>query len=223
MFDIIRCYSVRICTLVYSIVSTYLESLPVSMSLVMQYTGSSVTMRKSGREVSSLFRQRKFEFIDISPWHAHTKSCNQWIVSRRRQPSEIRRHVFSRYTVIMKAVRTSETSVYLNETARRYIPEGCHLHIRRRETLKHKTLVPIYVTQNCITRFTAAHYWCILRARLIQNTSSHTISLRFMLILSYYLSNYAQVSQVISPPSCFPCKILHAIFISTKRSVQSFV
>jgi hypothetical protein len=29
----------------------------------------------------------------------------------------------------MEAVRTSETSVYFNETTRRYFPEGCHLHI----------------------------------------------------------------------------------------------
>jgi hypothetical protein len=31
-------------------------------------------------------------------------------------------------TLIMEAVRTSETSVYFNETTRRYNPEGCHLH-----------------------------------------------------------------------------------------------
>jgi hypothetical protein len=30
---------------------------------------------------------------------------------------------------MMERVRTSETSVYLNETTRRNIPEGCHLHI----------------------------------------------------------------------------------------------
>jgi len=28
---------------------------------------------------------------------------------------------------MMEAVRTSETSVYSNETTRRYIPEGSHL------------------------------------------------------------------------------------------------
>jgi hypothetical protein len=28
----------------------------------------------------------------------------------------------------MEAVRTSETSVYYNETVRRYIPESSHLH-----------------------------------------------------------------------------------------------
>jgi hypothetical protein len=29
---------------------------------------------------------------------------------------------------LMKAVRTSETSVHFNETTRRYIPEGYHPH-----------------------------------------------------------------------------------------------
>jgi hypothetical protein len=40
------------------------------------------------------------------------------------------------YVVTMEAVRTSETSVHFNETTRRYIPEGCHLHASRREDLK---------------------------------------------------------------------------------------
>jgi hypothetical protein len=38
--------------------------------------------------------------------------------------------------MVMEAIRTSETSVYFNETTRRYIPEGCHLHTRRRKNLK---------------------------------------------------------------------------------------
>jgi hypothetical protein len=33
------------------------------------------------------------------------------------------------------SIKTSETSVYLYETAQRNIPEGCHLHICRRENL----------------------------------------------------------------------------------------
>jgi len=36
----------------------------------------------------------------------------------------------------MEAVRSSETSVCSNETTRRYIPEGSHLHTRRRDNLK---------------------------------------------------------------------------------------
>jgi hypothetical protein len=36
-------------------------------------------------------------------------------------------------TIIVEAVGTFETSVYLFETTRRNIPEGCHLHNRRQE------------------------------------------------------------------------------------------
>jgi hypothetical protein len=39
----------------------------------------------------------------------------------------------------MEAVRTSETSVYSNETTWRYVPEGSKLHTRRRENLKSRT------------------------------------------------------------------------------------
>jgi hypothetical protein len=38
--------------------------------------------------------------------------------------------------LMMEAVRTSETSVYFNETTQHCIPEGCHLHTRRGENLK---------------------------------------------------------------------------------------
>jgi hypothetical protein len=31
-------------------------------------------------------------------------------------------------TLMMEAVCTSDTSAYLNETTRHYIPERCHLH-----------------------------------------------------------------------------------------------
>jgi hypothetical protein len=34
------------------------------------------------------------------------------------------------------SMHISETSVYFHETARHYIPEGCHLHTRRRDNLK---------------------------------------------------------------------------------------
>jgi hypothetical protein len=43
---------------------------------------------------------------------------------------------------LMEAVRTSETSVCFKETTRRYIPEGCYFHTRRRLNLKsHKFIV----------------------------------------------------------------------------------
>jgi hypothetical protein len=39
-------------------------------------------------------------------------------------------------SLMMETVRTPETSVFFNETTWFYIPEGCHLHTRRRENLK---------------------------------------------------------------------------------------
>jgi hypothetical protein len=39
-------------------------------------------------------------------------------------------------TLMMEAVCPSETSGYSNDTTRPYIPEGSHLHTRRRENLK---------------------------------------------------------------------------------------
>jgi hypothetical protein len=39
----------------------------------------------------------------------------------------------------MEAARTSETSVFSNDTARPYIPEGSNLYARRRENLKSHT------------------------------------------------------------------------------------
>jgi hypothetical protein len=38
--------------------------------------------------------------------------------------------------LLMEALRTSERSVYSNDSTRRYIPEGFNLHTRRRENLK---------------------------------------------------------------------------------------
>jgi hypothetical protein len=43
---------------------------------------------------------------------------------------------YSLVALMMEAARTSQTSVYFNETARRYIPEGYRLQTRRRENLK---------------------------------------------------------------------------------------
>jgi hypothetical protein len=47
--------------------------------------------------------------------------------------------------LLMKAVRTSETSVYYNETTRRYIPEDSNLHTCRREYLnsRRKKIFPL--------------------------------------------------------------------------------
>jgi hypothetical protein len=46
----------------------------------------------------------------------------------------------SRGTLMVKAVCISETSVYLNETTKRHIPEGCPFHTHRRENLNSLSL-----------------------------------------------------------------------------------
>jgi hypothetical protein len=46
-------------------------------------------------------------------------------------------------TLMMDAVRTSETSVFCNDTALRSTPEGSHLDNRRRENLKSHTITKL--------------------------------------------------------------------------------
>jgi hypothetical protein len=48
---------------------------------------------------------------------------------------------------MMEAVRTSETSLNFNETTRRYSPESCHLHTRRRKDLKSHITTIVYFKQ----------------------------------------------------------------------------
>jgi hypothetical protein len=43
-------------------------------------------------------------------------------------------------------VRTSEMSVYSNETTRRYIPEGSHLHTSRRQNMKPGIVISLFNT-----------------------------------------------------------------------------
>jgi hypothetical protein len=47
--------------------------------------------------------------------------------------------------MMMEAVCTSETSVCVNETTQHCIPEGYHLHTRRRENLKSHDLLTLFM------------------------------------------------------------------------------
>jgi hypothetical protein len=47
-------------------------------------------------------------------------------------------------TSVIRAARTSETSVNFDQTSRRNIPEDSHLHNRRRENLKSQLMKPVY-------------------------------------------------------------------------------
>jgi hypothetical protein len=55
--------------------------------------------------------------------------------------------------MLLYVVQTFETFVYFNETTRRYIPEGCHLHICRYEDLESHMLTNILIvvgSVNCL-------------------------------------------------------------------------
>jgi hypothetical protein len=58
----------------------------------------------------------------------------------------------------MEAVHTSETSVYSNESTRRYISESSHLHTRRRQNLKSHTILSLTTGQ-------IARVWFSVEAR----------------------------------------------------------
>jgi hypothetical protein len=51
----------------------------------------------------------------------------------------------------MEAVRTSETFAYFNEITMRNIPEGYHLHNRRRENLKFHKFYIVYTHKRNVT------------------------------------------------------------------------
>jgi hypothetical protein len=50
--------------------------------------------------------------------------------------------------LLIEAARTSETSVYFNETTLHYIPEGCNLHTRRHDKLKTHSSKLHYYNEN---------------------------------------------------------------------------
>jgi hypothetical protein len=68
-------------------------------------------------------------FWDVAP-------CIQIDVDRRFRGAYCLHDKGDEIALMMEAVRTSETSVNINLTTRRYIPEESKLHTRRRENLK---------------------------------------------------------------------------------------
>jgi hypothetical protein len=61
--------------------------------------------------------------------HGYEGDCRRSKVTFQRRLSLLPPPSGRLLVLMMKAVRTSETSVYFYETTRRYITEGCHRHI----------------------------------------------------------------------------------------------
>jgi hypothetical protein len=120
----------------------------------------------------------------------------------RWEPSEILRHVVLLewtdvsdvhtafiVTLMMVSVRTSETSVYSNWTARRYMPDDSHLHTRCRENLKSHNINLGRVMAQAVSHrsFTAdaqvafgqvfsCRYYSIVAVHTYTHTHTHTHS-----------------------------------------------
>jgi hypothetical protein len=113
--------------------------------------------------------------------------------STRIEVDQLFRGMYCLHTLMVEAVCISETSVYFCETERRYIPEGCYLHTRRRGNLRnlttprthcHQPFVPTFVfslathnhqsnittTQPSLSR-TVVQHWPVLTDTLGRSTS----------------------------------------------------
>jgi len=75
-----------------------------------------------------------------------------------------------------------------------------------------------YGTRRSITVFIRASHWSLSRSEDIQSTTSHSISLRSILILSYHI--VLGLSSGLFP-SGFPTKVLQAFLISSMRVTRS--
>jgi hypothetical protein len=62
--------------------------------------------------------------------------CNLVEADRRFRVAYCLHHQVDEFALVKEAVCYSETSVYFNDTTRRYIPESYHLQSRRRQNLK---------------------------------------------------------------------------------------
>jgi hypothetical protein len=67
---------------------------------------------------------------------------------------------------MMEAVRASETAVYFNEFARRYISEGFHLHTRRCESLKYKLQYNFFIYAIAVHTYALVFGFFILASEL---------------------------------------------------------
>jgi hypothetical protein len=88
---------------------------------------------------------------------------------------------------MMEAVRISETSVCSDENTRRYIPEDCKLHIRRRENLKshiHK-LVSILNKEENELLIMHLVTWCVTYLLSLLKVKSSVVLLQVVTLSVY--------------------------------------
>jgi hypothetical protein len=96
--------------------------------------------------------------------------------------------------LMMEAVRTSETSVYFNNTTRHYIPEDCNLNTLRREENKS------YISQIIKESF---RWWAGVAQSVSCLTTDCTTGVRSSAEATDFSSSFCvQTGSVIHPASC---------------------
>jgi len=78
-----------------------------------------------------------------------------------------------------------------------------------------KKFPALHGTRRFITVFTRSSHWCLSWARCIQSTTSHPLSLRFILLLFSHLRLGFPSGHF---PSGFPTKMLYAFIVSPVRA-----
>jgi hypothetical protein len=76
-------------------------------------------------------------------------------------------------SLMMEAVHTSETSVYFNNSAWRYIPQSCHLYTTRSENFKFYEDAVVVYDDHASNNKDAARVmmWLMIRALMVINRS----------------------------------------------------
>jgi hypothetical protein len=108
---------------------------------------SSPTLPVHRSQITFTWREVHIFFKTCSWVIKHYKIARHVVSQKQTDVSEVRTASIVREKII-NAVRTSETSVCLCETARRHIPGGSHFHTRRRENLKSQDIYQLMKTEN---------------------------------------------------------------------------
>jgi hypothetical protein len=91
-------------------------------------------------------------------------------VHRRFRRAYYRHHLCS---LTMEAVRTSETTIYFNETTRHHTPEDCHFHTCRLENLKSRNHISCLRTGVMYSFFTD---WLVMMGETMSQNCGHQLA-----------------------------------------------
>jgi hypothetical protein len=96
-------------------------------------------------------------------------------------------------SLTMEAICTSETSVYFNETTRRYIPEGCRLimsHNSSRNSVRLMIMSPRITFSHSLPQFHKLLYLLLYRFHLSSSFVAILVVLQSSYLYHFYYSQF---------------------------------